>query len=193
PPGRMVDEPRLRPDAWPDERTPDHLAVEPFESYVSSMREARQDLGGVYTGIEYLRFLEGEKHLVYFSTDDLFLPRPEDDLSLAAVANDARGVIDTVQTGGLYADPPGLRSLSESAWRHTWAISAVRNVSEFTGGKAFVFRYGDDAMSRIDLMTRAGYLLGYYPASAEWDGRYRRIVVKVKRRGATVLYRHGYY
>ena len=70
----------------------------------------RQDLGSIYTGIEYLRFIEGEKRLLYVSTDGLFLPRAEDDLSLAAVANDARVAIDTVQTGGLYADPPGLRS-----------------------------------------------------------------------------------
>src|SRR5690606_20568948 len=107
----------------------------------------------------------------------------EDDLSLAAVANDARVAIDTVQTGGLYADPPGLRALSERAWAHTWAIAAVRNVSDYTGGRAFVFKYADDALTAIDRMTRTGYLLGYVPANLVQDGAYRRIEVKVARKG----------
>jgi hypothetical protein len=109
------------------------------------------------------------------------------------VANDARVAIDTIQTGGLYADPPGLRALSERAWQHTWAISAVRNVSEHTGGRAFVYRYADDALDAIDRMTRTGYLLGYVAENPVQDGAYRRIEVKVARQGARVLYRRGYY
>src|SRR5262249_17272326 len=139
PPGRVTDLPPIREEA---RRTADALgplAIEPFDTYVSSALATRQDLGSLYTGIEYLPFLEGEKHLIYITTGGLFLPALENDLSLAAAANDARVVIDTVQTGGVFADPPALRSLSENAWRHTWAISAVKNVSEFTGGRAFVF------------------------------------------------------
>lgn len=136
PPGRIADARRLADGFEREAEKSEGVGIEAFDSYVSSALATRQDLGSIYTGIEYLRFIDGEKRLIYISTDGLFLPSVEDDLSLAAVASDARVAIDTIQTGGLYADPPGLRSLSERSWRHTWAISAIRNVSEHTGGRS---------------------------------------------------------
>ena len=41
-------------------------------------------------------------------------------------------------------------------------------------------------------VPRAQYLLGYSPANANWNGGYRRIDIKVNRKGAQVLFRHGY-
>jgi VWFA-related protein len=193
PPGRIANARRLGDDFGRGAEDAGRAGVESFDSYVSNMRSTRHDLTSIYTGIEYLRFIAGEKRLIYVSTHGLFLPRVEDDLSLAAVANDARVAIDVVQTGGLYADPPGLRALSELAWQHTWAISAVRNVSDHTGGRAFVFRYANDALEAIDRTTRTGYAIGYVPENLLQDGAYRRIEVKVARRGARVFYRRGYY
>jgi VWFA-related protein len=193
PPGRIAEARRMADDFERGAAQAGSAGLESFESYVSSARTTRHDLRSIYTGIEYLRFIAGEKRLIYVSTDGLFLPRVEDDLSLAAVANDARVAIDTVQTGGVYADPPGLRALSERAWAHTWAISAVRNVSDHTGGRAFVYKYGDDALDAIDRMTRSGYLIGYVPENLVQDGAYRRVEIKVARKGLRVLYRRGYY
>ena len=193
PPGRIADARRLADDFERGAERAERVGIESFESYVSNARATRHDLGSIYTGIEYLRFIEGEKRLIYVSTDGLFLPRVDDDLSLAAIANDARVAIDTIQTGGLYADPPGLRSLSERSWNHTWAISAIRNVSDHTGGRAFAYRYADEALDAIDRTTRTGYLLGYVPENTIQDGAYRRIEVKVARKGARVLHRRGYY
>jgi VWFA-related protein len=193
PPGRIADARRLADGFARGAERAEGAGLEAFDSYVSSALATRQDLGSIYTGIEYLRFIDGEKRLIYISTDGLFLPSADDDLSLAAVASDARVAIDTIQTGGLYADPPGLRSLSERSWRHTWAISAIRNVSGYTGGRAFAYRYADDALEAIDRTTRTGYLLGYVPENLLQDGAYRRVEVKVARKGARVLYRHGYY
>jgi hypothetical protein len=51
----------------------------------------------------------------------------------------------------------------------------------------------DEALARIDTSTRAYYLLAYYPSNGDWNGRYRKIEVRVNRPGATVLFRHGYY
>ena len=193
PPGRIADARRLADGFERGAAQAESAGIEAFDNYVSSALATRQDLGSIYTGIEYLRFIDGEKRLVYISTDGLFLPSVDDDLSLAAVASDARVAIDTIQTGGLYADPPGLRSLSERSWRHSWAISAIRNVSNYTGGRAFAYRYADEALEQIDQTTRSGYLLGYVPENLVQDGAYRRIEVKVARKGARVLYRHGYY
>lgn len=193
PPGRIADARRLADGFERGAERAGSADLESFDSYVSNARTTRHDLRSLYTGIEYLRFIAGEKRLIYVSTDGLFLPSVEDDLSLAAMASDARVAIDTIQTGGVFADPPGLRALSERAWQHTWAISAVRNVSEYTGGRAFVYQYAAKALEAIDRMTRTGYLIGYVPADPIQDGAYRRIDVTVARRDARVLYRRGYY
>src|SRR6185295_11409021 len=45
----------------------------------------------------------------------------------------------------------------------------------------------------IDRATRFGYVLGYYPSTQATDGRFRRIIVRVNRKGLTVLHRSGYF
>jgi hypothetical protein len=62
-----------------------------------------------------------------------------------------------------------------------------------TGGRATIVDYAGKGLARINETTRAEYLLGYYPANANWDGRYRRIDVKVNRPGVRVSFRHGYF
>ena len=47
--------------------------------------------------------------------------------------------------------------------------------------------------TRIDEITKSGYLIGYQPSNAAWDASYRNIVVKVNRPDATVFHRHGYF
>ena len=168
-----------------------------FGTYVANTVQTLQDLQNLYAGIQYMRYLEGEKHLVFVSEQGLFLPRLEDDKSLAAMANDARVAIDTIQTGGLWAGPPptmyGPPPIPGPSFSHTFAIGTLRNVSELTGGQTSAYAYADPALTRINQTTLSGYLLGYYPSNSAWDGRYRRISVKVNRPGVKVLFRHGYY
>jgi hypothetical protein len=167
----------------------------PFDEFVSENARTLQDLGNLYTGIEYLRFLEGEKHLVLVTEKGLFLPRVEDDERIAEAASGARVVIDTFETGGLYVgQAPGATAggPNPGQWSQFWAFASLRTIAELTGGRSSVTEWGRTAVDRIDDSTRAGYLLGYYPARMTWDGRYRKITVKVARREVTLLYRHGY-
>jgi len=167
----------------------------PFEEFVSENSRTLQDLGNLYTGIEYLRFLEGEKHLILVTEKGLFLPRVEDDQRIAEAANSARVVIDTVETGGLYVgQSPGATAggPNPGQWSQFWAFSSLRTIAELTGGRSSVAEWSRVAMDRIDTSTRAGYLLAYYPKNTKWDGSYRKVAVRVNRPGATVLYRHGY-
>ncbi len=156
-----------------------------FDEYVSYNAESMSDLENIYTGIEYLRYLEGEKHLVFITERGLFLPRVEDDNSIAAMANDARVVVNTIQVGGV---PGGGPTFTE-----TFAIGTLRTMAELTGGHASAYSYADKAFDRVDRGTRFQYLLGYSPSNPVWDGRYRRITVKVNRPNATVSNRGGYY
>ena len=66
----------------------------PFEQFIENNAQTLQDLGNCYAGVEYLRHIEGEKHLVFVTEKGMSLPRSTDDESLARAANDARVAID---------------------------------------------------------------------------------------------------
>jgi hypothetical protein len=69
----------------------------------------------------------------------------------------------------------------------------LRNVGQMSGGQTSLYRYASQAFNRIDEATRSSYLLGYYPSDTDWRGEFRRVKVKVNRRGVTVLVRGGYF
>jgi len=176
-----------------------------FDEYARSSAQTSQDLGNIYTGINYLKYLDGEKHLVFVTEGGLFLPRLENDYSIAALASDARVVLDTLQTGGLMTMDPMTRDPRTGVARMDPArlgrVSAdqlnagqtLRNLAAMTGGTASVYAPTDKALANIDLASRFEYLLGYVPANNVWDGQFRRITVTVNRRDVRILYRHGYY
>jgi len=76
-----------------------------------------------------------------------------------------------------------------------WNAVTARTLADLTGGRYFWNQYRNVAtdMDYLDAATRFEYVLGYYPSNTRYDGRFRRIVVRVNRPGLTVLYRHGYY
>lgn len=70
----------------------------------------------------------------------------------------------------------------------------MNSMAEETGGKAFY------NTNELDTAVRAGiedgatyYTLGYYPEDKNWDGKFRRILVKVDRPGIKLRYRQGYF
>jgi VWFA-related protein len=177
-----------------------------FEEHMQTERQTMQDLGRLYAGIDYLRYIDGEKHLVFVTERGFLLPRIEDDLSLAASANHARVAIDVIQTGGqapamtqAFANrgfPAGLPVVDITKGEpleYRFITAAMRQISELTGGQASLYEFADKAFERVATSTASGYLLGYYPSNPSFDGRYRRVTVRVNRPGATVLYRHGYF
>jgi VWFA-related protein len=185
-----------------------------FDDFVGASAQTDQDLGNLFRGIEYLRHVGGEKHLIFVSADGLMLPRAEDDLDLASAAADARVVIDYIHTSGVamagldgfsaansgrgglgragpIPSPRGRAGGSPS----TWLMASARNVAQLTGGRLWAGALPSAAadMDAIDQAARFEYVLGYYPSNTRLDGRFRRVVVRVQRPGVTVLYRHGYF
>ena len=207
PPGRVTDrgriaqdyrrrvDIRLNTDVTASERLPEFDTS--LHDYLLNHSQTMTDLENIYTGIEYLRYLEGEKHLVFITERGLFLPRLEDDTSIAAMANDARVVLDTIQTGGLSGGEPATASRAAGipgpTFTEGFAMATLRTMSDLTGGHASIYAYADKAIDRIDESTRFQYLLGYSPTNSNWDGRYRRIQVKVNRSDLSVASRSGYY
>jgi VWFA-related protein len=72
--------------------------------------------------------------------------------------------------------------------------ATMEHLAEQTGGRAFYNRNDIDhgiATSVQDGSTY--YSLGYYPTDKNWDGKFRKIEVKVVGKGLHVHYRHGYF
>ena len=175
-----------------------------FDEYVQRSSDTGRDLDKLYAGVRYLRYLDGEKHLVFLTPEGLLLPRLENSNSIAALANDARVSVDIVHTGGVAGPPPMPPRMSgRSAINYAvpapsitfgqrFAIESLRQISTLTGGTTTAFQSGASAFSRLDESTRAQYLIGYSPTNGNWNGAYRRISVRVNRKDVRVLYRHGY-
>lgn len=162
----------------------------PLDEFVSVTSDTLEDMTNLTAGIEFLRHLDGEKHLLFVTQRGVLLSRTDQEERVTALANDARVAIDTFQTGGL---KPQVSGVPVSNIDETMAFGVLRRLAALTGGVSSIADPGRQAMDRLDLATRVGYLLGYYPSSGALDGRYREITVKVNRPATTVLFRHGYF
>jgi hypothetical protein len=93
------------------------------------------------------------------------------------------------------AGPLGMSPLPTptQVFNQTFAVRGLRATADLTGGQAWAFEHGDQALAQLDRSTRFRYVLGYVPENQETDDRYRRIRIEVTRPDVTVLYRHGYY
>jgi VWFA-related protein len=158
-----------------------------------------RDLESLYAGITSMRYLEGEKHLVFLTPQGLALGNLDNASALGRLASDARVAIDVVHTYGMIGAPPATPWVSFSVptagmvFAQRFKIENSRHISELTGGETAAFKYGADTFERLDRTTRAQYLLGYAPVNTDREGDYRRIRVTVNRRDVKVIYRRGYF
>jgi VWFA-related protein len=154
-------------------------------------RLAGNDVLKAVAGIEYLRRIQGEKHVVLVTAMGFNPPfhlvnegialhfhSAEDDRRLAARANDAGVAVDIIHTGG--------------ADSGAFAIMSLKNVSEHSGGLFSGVRTAPQQLARLDDASRNGYILGYVPRNPELDNKYRDVSVAVNRKGVTVVYRRGH-
>jgi VWFA-related protein len=72
--------------------------------------------------------------------------------------------------------------------------STMNDLAEKTGGKAYYNTNNiENAVRRSIEDGSTYYTLGYYPENKTWDGKFRRITLKVARPGVKLHYRAGYY
>jgi VWFA-related protein len=113
--------------------------------------------------------------------------RALNDANVAIYAVDARGLV-----GGFSGVPgrPTFTTLSRVAVNQ----DILQSVAEETGGRAFLNNNDiQGAVRRAADDARMTYVLGYYPTSEVWDGRFHRVEVKVNRPGVEVRHRKGYF
>jgi VWFA-related protein len=128
------------------------------------------------------------------------------DAQVAIYPVDARGLepssmFDASNTGN---DKFGRSRVSNPA-RMTAALSAesgalqathstMQDIADRTGGKAFYNRNDIDAAIRRSMDDGSTYYtLAYYPENKDWNGKFRKIQLKVNRPGVKLRHRLGYY
>jgi hypothetical protein len=88
--------------------------------------------------------------------------------------------------------------LAKTAIKQAGSLEAsqgtMREVAAETGGKAYMnqneIRQGV-ALAVSD--NKASYEIGYYPENKKWDGKYRKIAIKVAQNGTQIRHRKGYF
>jgi len=72
--------------------------------------------------------------------------------------------------------------------------STMNSVADQTGGKAFYNTNNLEKAIRESMDDGSTYYtLGYYPENKNWDGRFRKIAVKINRPGIKLHYRQGFF
>jgi VWFA-related protein len=70
----------------------------------------------------------------------------------------------------------------------------MREIAAETGGKPYMNENEiKDGIALAAGDDKASYQLGYYPENKKWDGKYRRIKVKVAQGDIQIRYRKGYF
>jgi VWFA-related protein len=100
---------------------------------------------------------------------------------------DARGLISVSEDPNAPGRVPSLREVMVP-------LDGLRAVADWTGGRAFA--HTNDigrAIGRAVDDSRQSYVLGYYPTNVDWNERFRKVEVRVRRRGVQVRHREGYF
>jgi VWFA-related protein len=177
-----------------------------FDTFNNDVR-----LRALKTLAETLAPIEQKKAVLYFSAG-LARQGQDNQVELRAATNAAvraNVAIYPVDARGLQAVPPG-GDARQASGRGTSLFSGQGVQRQFdqlaasqetlvtlasdTGGRAFTDSndFGD-AFARAQRDLSAYYLIGYNSANTARDGRYRRIDVRVNRKGLKVEARRGYY
>ena len=86
------------------------------------------------------------------------------------------------------------RTLMQESHHITANHDTMNLLAENTGGKAYYNRNDIDGAIRDGMSDGSTYyMLGYYPDNKAWDGKFRKLQIKVGRAGVKLRHRLGYY
>ena len=158
------------PSRQPAETSPpDSLAD--LDAWVHQAAKSDVDLSKVYAGVEYLRGIEGEKHLIFVTDQDLPRTVAEDDRTLGARASDARVSVH-VSRG---------------------PASELAALATLTGGTLDQGGTWAKTFSAIDAATRFEYVIEYQSTRPATVASMRSVAVAVTRPHLTVVSRRLYF
>jgi VWFA-related protein len=146
----------------------------------------------------YLRFLDGDKHVVVVTEEPFPVGRVTDNLLESfwfLHATSARATLNFIHAGGLSenANPQMLsNSAGSAALGPALGLLAQESVAEQTGGSSSFFQDAAKSLAALERSTRFYYVVGYYPTREVPPDQYREIDVSIRRPGARISYRRGY-
>ena len=184
---------------------------------LDAMNELARNVAG-YPGRKNLVWLSGSFPLTIFPDQTSGRPfatvrQYADDLrktaalfsanQIAVYPVDARGLVGTFMPdashgGAVYARPSGGarmgRDMQQAGLALNTSHDTMNELAGQTGGRAFYNR--NDIDHAIALSVTEGstyYSLAYYPEDKDLNGKFRKIEVKLDRRGLQARYRKGYF
>ncbi len=182
---------------------------EAFRKQISSFTAKMSELA------KALRYIPGHKHIILFSTgiptSYLYgIPTPfgvsgtyrrdlsvsiEDNLGDTARRIKFENMLKELATSNSQFYSLDTEDLRETIMKDERMMGGgtMKQISKTTGGKYYgrVHNY-EEIMEEIQDVTSAYYVLGYY-IGEEWDGKYHRLKVSVKRNGYEVRAQSGYF
>jgi VWFA-related protein len=109
-----------------------------------------------------------------------------------------RGIETADVDGALYAKPGGMVRYSDDVHQASQRIDSehaeMEEIAQQTGGFAHYNR-NDLSQQLSDQFSQAQtyYTLSYSPTDKNWNGKYRKISLKIDGRSYNLYYRHGYF
>jgi VWFA-related protein len=146
----------------------------------------------------HLSGISGRKNLIWLTSHcmaDLSIVKGKFSKTLSAV-NDAGVAIYPIDNRGLIGqfryDPQNTGNLNLSIWN---SHNDMKEVAENTGGQASLNTNDlSGSIRKVLEDTRVVYTLGFTPTNEVWDGKFRKIKIKINRPGAEGRNsRQGYY
>ncbi len=160
------------------------------------------------TYIPDLALISEPSYLVYYRTYQREIRQTANvmgDAQISIYPVDARGlagaeaIVDasnpmTDELGERYTGLTLGETVSRSSNERLNTQASMEEVADLTGGRAFINR--NDIDNAVALSVADGssyYTLPYYPANKAWHGEFRKINIKVARKGVRLRYRSGYF
>ncbi len=126
------------------------------------------------------------------------------DAQISIYPVDARGLVGAEivdasspmrnESGKTYSGAELAEMVTRSSDERLTAQASMQEVADLTGGRAFINR--NDIDNAVALSVADGssyYTLAYYPSNKAWHGEFRKIHVRVTRKGVQLRYRDGYF
>lgn len=123
------------------------------------------------------------------------------DSQVAVYPVDARGLVGSFMPDASVRGPsgrnpgPALASqMAKASADLQGSHDSMNEIAQQTGGRAFYNRNDIDHAIALSVQDGASYYsIGYYPEDKHWDGKFRKIEVKLTRKDLHVRSRRGYF
>jgi VWFA-related protein len=153
----------------------------------SGGREALSFIKSLSAFAQALRYISGQKYLVFFSGG---IPGPA--LRSLELRDKYEDLLKELATSNVVVYALKANPITETPEQMTGAPT-LQKMADATGGRYFanIFGYEQHA-EKIQNLTGSYYVLGYY-IDERWDGLYHKIKVKINRPGCEVSAQAGYF